>query len=99
MLPADLSQASAINVFTTQPCFSALATGARSTAVMSSTDRKALIALFEATDGHEWRVNRGWNTDCDISEWTGVAVDDRDRVVKLYLRCNSLRGKFSLSDT
>lgn len=58
---------------------------------MSSSDRKALLALYRATGGLQWDNNRGWGTDAGISSWYGVEVRD-SRVVKLHLGWNNLQG-------
>jgi len=48
-------------------------------------DRAALIALYEATDGQNWRGNTNWLTDKPLGEWYGVDTDADDRVVRLNL--------------
>ena len=58
---------------------------------MSSSDRKALLALYRATGGPQWNNNGGWDTDTDVSTWYGVEVRD-GRVVKLKLGANNLKG-------
>ncbi|CAN0131334.1 unnamed protein product [Pylaiella littoralis] len=66
---------------------------------MASTDRDALVALYNATDGANWRLKANWNTDVDISLWHGIALNDQGRVVQLHLSGNNLRGilRFSRS--
>ncbi|CAN0168804.1 unnamed protein product, partial [Ectocarpus sp. 13 AM-2016] len=59
---------------------------------MASTDRDSLLALFNATDGANWKNNNRWGTDADLSQWNGVGVNDQGRVVELDLRYNKLRG-------
>ncbi|CAN0085093.1 unnamed protein product [Pylaiella littoralis] len=59
---------------------------------MAQTDRDALIVLYHATDGPNWNQKTNWNTDADLSVWHGVKVNGDDRMVKLYLRDNNLRG-------
>ncbi|CAM9346593.1 unnamed protein product, partial [Hapterophycus canaliculatus] len=59
---------------------------------MASTDRGALIALYNATGGAGWAHNKNWNTGADLSRWDGVEVNDQGRVVKLSLGANNLRG-------
>ncbi|CAN0535768.1 unnamed protein product, partial [Ectocarpus sp. 8 AP-2014] len=39
---------------------------------MAQTDRKALVALYNATGGAKWRDNRNWNTSAALSQWYGV---------------------------
>lgn len=59
---------------------------------MASTDRDTLVALFRSTDGANWTLNSGWDTDADLSQWYGVKVNDEGRVVRLSLGGNNLRG-------
>ena len=62
------------------------------------SDKFALAALYEATDGPNWGRNDNWCTDAPLSEWYGVTVDTSGRVTELnlkanYLRLHSTRGK------
>ena len=62
------------------------------------SDKFALAALYEATDGPNWGRNDNWCTDAPLSEWYGVTVDSSGRVTELnlkanYLRLHSTRGK------
>ncbi len=63
------------------------------------SDRDILVALFEATNGSDWRVSNNWNTEAPLDTWYGVEVDDRGRVVSLRLRGNQLTGAFPLELT
>lgn len=63
---------------------------------MASTDRDALVALYNATEGGRWRRNKNWNTDAPLSEWHGVKVNDQGRVVELSLSRNNLQGIFTM---
>lgn len=49
-------------------------------------DREALIALYEATDGPNWRYNTNWATDAPLGDWYGVNTDRAGRVVSVYLK-------------
>jgi hypothetical protein len=51
-----------------------------------------LEALFEVTSGIEWRSKNGWVTAAPLSEWVGIAVDDKGRVIELGLPMNNLKG-------
>ena len=55
-------------------------------------ERAALAALYEATDGQNWRNNGNWLTDAPLGEWHGVTVDADGRVESLDLRDNGLGG-------
>ena len=57
-----------------------------------STDRDALVALYNATHGEEWRFATNWLSEAPLSDWYGVVTDDDGRVVELGLPLNNLRG-------
>ncbi|CAM9716580.1 unnamed protein product [Ectocarpus fasciculatus] len=59
---------------------------------MATTDYDALAALYYATDGANWKQNRNWITDTDLSQWYGVELNDQGRVARLNLYSNNLRG-------
>ncbi len=52
----------------------------------------ALAALYNATDGPNWKNNAEWLGGRPIDEWHGVSVDRGGRVVALVLHDNNLRG-------
>ncbi len=55
-------------------------------------DRAALVALYEATDGDNWKSNANWLSDAPLGEWFGVTTDDDGRVTRLELIDNELSG-------
>ncbi len=57
-----------------------------------ATDREALVALYEATDGPNWVNNDNWLTDAPLGEWYGVETDGSGRVVGLELSRHGLTG-------
>lgn len=59
-------------------------------------DREALLAIFEATSGPEWKTQKGWD-DIDIRDWYGVTVDMKGRVMELKLPDNGLSGAYTLT--
>ncbi|CAN0303503.1 unnamed protein product [Ectocarpus sp. 6 AP-2014] len=59
---------------------------------MVSTDRDALAALYNATDGANWTTSKNWKTEAPLSQWHGVNVDYQGRVTKLQLNSNNLKG-------
>ena len=63
------------------------------TAPTPGTDREALIALYHATDGPNWRNNTNWLSDAPVSEWHGVITDNSGGVIELILRGNQLSGE------
>ena len=58
----------------------------------ANSDREALMALFDATDGGNWTQNTNWGTDADLDDWDGVGTDSEGRVEVLLLRDNGLSG-------
>ena len=57
------------------------------------TDREALVALYNATDGPNWTDNYNWLSDAPLGEWEGVNTNDDGRVTELVLRDNALSGE------
>ena len=55
------------------------------------SDRQALIALYNATNGEYWSFNANWLTDEPLGEWQGVTVGD-GRVTGVNLVRNQLSG-------
>ena len=51
----------------------------------AATDRAALAALYEATDGPNWVNNENWLTDAPLGEWFGVTTNHEGRVVALEM--------------
>ena len=58
----------------------------------SATDRAALVALYNATDGANWETNTNWNSTEPIGDWYGVTTNANGRVTRLYLVGNELDG-------
>ena len=48
-----------------------------------ASDRDALVAFYDATDGPNWRNSANWLTDAPIEEWHGVSTDSAGRVTGL----------------
>ena len=57
------------------------------------TDREALMALYNATDGPNWLYGDGWNGPGPISDWHGVETDPDGRVIGLGFSENQLSGE------
>ena len=55
-------------------------------------DRQALVAIFDATGGPNWKKSTNWVTAVPISEWYGVGTDSGGRVSSLDLVDNGLNG-------
>lgn len=56
------------------------------------SDREVLVALYDATDGPNWRSSDNWPTDSPLRDWYGVTTDTSGRVVGLSLGGNNLSG-------
>ena len=59
---------------------------------LMNTDRSALTALYNATDGDNWKNNTNWLSDKPLGEWHGVTMDSNGRVAGLRLFDNRLSG-------
>ena len=51
----------------------------------SLEDRAALVALYETTDGPNWKNNANWLNDAPLREWFGVTTNLFGRVTELRL--------------
>ena len=58
-------------------------------------DRAALIELYNATDGRNWKNDTLWLTGAPIDQWHGVTTDDSGSVTQLDLHENRLRGEIA----
>ena len=59
---------------------------------LEATDGAALIALYNATGGTNWKNNDKWLSDAPIGEWYGVTTGDGGQVTELPLFNNNLTG-------
>ena len=57
------------------------------------TDREALVALYNATDGENWPLKYNSLSDAPLGEWQGVSTNDDGRVTSLNLSSNELSGE------
>ena len=57
------------------------------------TDREALVAFFNATNGESWDDSGLWASRRPLSEWPGVTTDNDGRVVGLDLSENQVSGE------
>ena len=56
------------------------------------TERAALVALYNATNGPNWTHNDNWLSQEPISTWHGVFTDSGGHVSELILKSNKLTG-------
>ncbi len=54
---------------------------------------EALTALYNATDGLNWKRRDNWLSDSPLGKWHGVRTDDAGRVIRLSLGKNGLTGE------
>ena len=57
------------------------------------SDRAALVAIYNATDGPNWDHRIGWLTSDPLYEWASVVTDSDGRVTWLALGNNNLTGE------
>ena len=57
-----------------------------------NTDRAALAALYNATNGSSWLVNTNWLSNGPLGEWHGVSTDADGRIAELDLDGKQLSG-------
>ena len=58
----------------------------------ANPDRAVLVALYQATDGDDWKDNTNWLSDRPLGEWFGVSTNADERVTNLRLNDNALAG-------
>ena len=86
---------SAINSAGTGPASNVVTgtTDTGTTAGNADTDRAALGALYNATDGANWHDKDNWQSEAPMGEWHGVTTDSDGRVTHLDLHSNELTGE------
>ena len=52
----------------------------------------ALTALYNATDGDNWRDSTNWLSERPLQYWKGVYINSEGRIIKLRLTRNKLSG-------
>ncbi len=55
-------------------------------------ERQALIDLYNATNGAQWKDNTNWCSDKPVSTWKGVICNDNGTVLSIRLWQNNLTG-------
>jgi len=55
------------------------------------SEKDALVALYNATDGPNWNNNTNWNTAEPVATWDRVDIED-GHIVRLPLNYNNLTG-------
>ena len=57
------------------------------------SERDALVALYNATDGETWVNNTNWLTDAPVGLWYGVTTDGSGKVTRLDFTRNWSGGR------
>ena len=57
------------------------------------TDREALVAIYDATNGEFWARRQNWLSNAPIGTWHGVTTNASGRVTELNLSENQLAGE------
>ena len=66
--------------------------GVANCGAVADPDRKALIALYEATDSPNWTNRTNWLSGASLDQWHGVTTNAQGRVIGLRLSGNGLSG-------
>ena len=64
-----------------------------STSELAHPDSVALVALYNATNGPNWRDKTNWLSNQPIDEWAGVSTESVGQVYELRLENNRLSGQ------
>jgi len=51
-----------------------------------------LVALYDATNGNEWKENTNWLSDAPVCDWYGLFCRNDDDVIEINMYYNTLRG-------
>ena len=58
-----------------------------------ATDKAALVALYNATDGANWTTKTNWTSEQPLASWHGVVTNSDGNVTSLTLDNNQLSGE------
>ncbi|MXW26067.1 MAG: hypothetical protein F4Z77_07255 [Dehalococcoidia bacterium] len=61
--------------------------------VTDTPERSALVALYNATNGDDWTINRNWLSDAPLGAWHGVSTNSTGQVTRLILVRHGLVGE------
>ena len=59
----------------------------------NESDRAALVAIYQATNGPDWKNRSNWLSNRPLGAWHGVTTDRNGRVTHLELPQNRLTGQ------
>ena len=57
-----------------------------------ASDRAALVALYDSTNGNAWTNSTAWLSNRPLNEWYGITTNDAGRVTQINLLQNNLTG-------
>ncbi len=69
-----------------------LSTCTSSETTVTNSQRAALVALYNATDGSSWTQKGNWLTEEPLANWHGVFANQEGYVTQLILEKNGLKG-------
>ena len=62
----------------------------------ATSDRAAMIALYNSMGGPNWKNNANWLSDKPIGDWHGITTNNRGRIIEISLHYNGLNGPIPL---
>ncbi len=74
-------------------CGSDEPSGVTASSGSAETDREALVAFYNATDGENWYGSDNWLSEAPLGEWEGVTTNGDGRVTDLKLIGHGLSGE------
>ena len=83
----------AVMAFAAMALADSAGTGLAQAQTNPSNDRGSLGALYNASDGPNWRTDTNWLSDAPLDEWYGVKADSTGQVTTLQLDRNHLSGE------
>ena len=60
------------------------------------TDSLALVAIYNAAGGANWKEDRVWDLSKPINEWYNIKVNEEGRVTQLYLGNGTISAEWTL---
>ena len=57
---------------------------------ISTQEKDALVAIYNATQGDNW--TQSWDLNADVTAWQGLTIED-NKVVEINLQFNNLQGQ------
>jgi len=65
--------------------------------LLLAKERRALIDLYYATDGDNWKDNTNWCSDKPVGDWNGIQTNREGWVISISLSNNNLNGTIPAS--